>query len=128
MVAKVEAAKQMIEKTKKEIREEERKREIIQKFKDLYGFQPDRVWWTDNFTLKANSVINFDDFDDDEEIPTIMEKPVKEVQFWVEEEKIDMGYDMDWNFSKSKEGLFIRYELTRGLRKYMAVVEIITST
>ena len=119
----VEVAKQMVERTKKEIREEERKREIIQKFEDLFGFPPEKVWWTDNLTLKANSVINFDE----ENRPTIMGKPVTEVSFWLVEQKFDVRYDLDWNFWKLKEGLIIEYKWTKKLREYIAVVKIITS-
>jgi len=124
MRAKVEAVKQAIEKTKKEIREKERKQEIIQKFEDLFGFPPDRVWWDEDLTLEAKSVINFKDF---EEIsPTIMERKVKEVSFWLVEEKLDLGYDIDWNFGKEENHYFIRYKWTRKLRKHVAGIEIVT--
>ena len=113
-------AKQMIEKTRGEIREDERKREVIQKFEDLFGFPPEKVWW-DGDLLNANYIVNFDD--DDEEI-SIMEKKVKEVQFWLVEEKIDW-YDMDWNFSKEKEKNLIIYRWTRNLRKHIAEIVIV---
>jgi len=115
-------AKQMVERTKKEIREEERKREIIQKFEEIFGFEPDRVWWDENL-LKANYIVNFDE----DEVPTIMRKPVTEVSFWLVEQKFDVGYDLDWNFWKEKEKDLIRYRWTRKLRKYIAVIDIITS-
>ena len=122
----VEVAKQMIEKTKDAVREEEREKELRQKFEEIFGFQPEKVWWTDNLTLKAITRISGDELSDEENRPTVEGKPVIEVVFWLIEEKIDLGFDIDWNFSKSKEDLFIRYKWTKKLRKYIAVVEIMT--
>ena len=118
----VEVAKQMIEKTRREIREDERKQEVIQKFEDLFGFPPENVCWDEDL-LRANYIVNFDDFDD--EVPTIMEKPVKKVSFGLVEEKIDLGYDLDWNFRKLKEKDLIMYKWTRKLRKFVAVIRIV---
>ena len=122
----VEVAKQMIEKTKDAVREEEREKELRQKFEEIFGFQPEKVWWTDNLTLKAITRISGDELSDEENRPTVEGKPVIEVVFWLIEEKIDLGFDIDWNFSKSREGLVYWYRWTKKLRKYIAVVEIMT--
>jgi len=113
-------AKQMIERTEKKVLEKEREQEIRQKFEEIFGFHPDRVWWDEDL-LKANYIVNFD-----EEI-SIMEKPVTEVSFWLVERNFDVGYDLDWNFWKEEEKDLIRYRWTRKLRKYIAVIDIITS-
>ena len=122
----VEVAKQMIEKTKDAVREEEREKELRQKFEEIFGFQPEKVWWTDNLTLKAITRISGDELSDEENRPTVEGKPVIEVVFWLIEEKMDLGFDVDWNFFKMKEDLFFVYKWTKKLRKYIAVVEIMT--
>ena len=123
MVERIEVAKQMIERTKKEVREVERKREIISMFEMVFGFEPDRVWWNEDL-LKAKSVINFDE----ENRPTIMGKPVTEVSFWLVEQKYDVGDDIDWNFWKEGEDLIYRYMWTKKMRKHIAVIEILRET
>jgi len=122
----IEAVEQMIRKTKNAVKEEERKQNLIEKFKEIFGFKPDLLIWTDNFTLKASYRVS-DKLNDGEEIgPTIEGKQVIEVAFRLVEEENDVGYDMDWKFSKSK-GLAVNcYSWMRRYGQYTALVEVIT--
>jgi hypothetical protein len=117
----------MIDKTKNAVREEERKKELMQKFEEIFGFKPDLLIWIDDFTLKASKRVSSDELSDDEEIgPTVEGKLVLEVSFRLLEEETDVGYDIDWKFSKSK-GLAVNcYTWTKRLGQYTALVEVIT--
>jgi len=123
----VEVAKQMIDKTKNAVKEEERKKELMQKFEEIFGFKPDLLIWTDDFTLKASKRVSSDELSDDEEIsPTVEGKSVIEVAFRLLEEGTDVGYDLDWQFSKTIGTMVNCYTWAKRLGQYKALVEIIT--
>jgi hypothetical protein len=116
----------MIEKTKAMVREEERKKELIQKFEEIFGFKPDLLIWTDNFTLKATYSVSNDELSDEEISPTVEGKQALEVSFRLVEEGAEVGYDPDWKFSQSKGSMVNCYSWTKRLGKYIALVEVIT--
>jgi len=122
----IEAVKQMIKKTKEEVKEERRKQKLIEKFKEIFGFKPDLIVWTDNLNLKATYRVNVRELDDEEFDCFVEGKQIIEVAFRLWEEENDIGYDPDWKFSKSK-GLSVNcYSWIRRYGQYTALVEVIT--
>jgi len=122
----IEAVKQMIKKTKEEVKEEERKQVLIEKFKEIFGFKPDLIVWTDNLNLKATYRVNVRELNDEEFDWFVEGKQIIEVSFRLWEEEKDNGYDVDWKFSKLK-GLAVNcYDWMRRYGQYTALVEIVT--
>ena len=122
----IEAVKQMIKKTKEEVKEEGRKQKLIEKFKEIFGFKPDLIVWTDNLNLKATYRVNVRELDDEEFDWFVEGKQIIEVAFRLLEEENDVGYDPDWKFLKSK-GLAVNcYSWMRRYGQYTALVEVIT--
>jgi hypothetical protein len=122
-----EAVKDIIRRTKNEVKEEDRKRAIIQKFNEIFGFKPGLIIWTGGLTLEA--IYNVKELKklDDEEFDWFIEgKQVSEVSFKLYEEGKDNGYDADWHFVKTK-GLAVNcYSWMRRYGQYTAIMEVIT--
>jgi hypothetical protein len=122
----IEVVKDIIRKTKNEVREEERKKAIIQKFKEIFGFEPNLIIWTDNLTLLATYRVTIDEIDDEEFDLTIEGKRVVEILFKIQEEIGYNGCDVNWTFLKSKRSDVICYQFVKNYDEYTAYIEIIT--
>ena len=115
----MEAVRFWIQKTKEELRQEEREREVEKMFKLIFGFEPDRMIWS-NSGLVARKVVS-----------TIKEEfyiigyKVWEIEFRLKE--VDtINLDADWKFNQEEEENRIFYTWTKRLGKFEACVEIKT--
>ena len=126
----IEAVKNIIEKTKKQVQEEERKQKLIEKFEEIFGFKPTStisITWNANWNLKAMYVVNLKNLDNKDFDDLIEGKKVIEVVFKLWEEPKDVGYDLDWKFSVTKD-LGAHYYWIKRHGQYTACIEIITLT
>jgi len=121
----MELAEQMIKRAKKEVKEEERKQTIIQKFKEVFGFEPNLIIWTDNLTLQTASRLTIDN-NDEEYDWTIEGRRVVEIIFRIIEEFGYNAYEEDWSFHKFKLDV-ICYQFVKHCGDYTAFIEIITN-
>jgi hypothetical protein len=122
-------AKQMIVRTKRAVKEEERKQVLIEKFREIFGFKPDVLVWSANGTLDAVYRVCVDDLDEREleEFDWMVEgKKVIEVSFRVWEEAGDGSYDEDWKFSRGSGVEVDYYSWMRRYGGYTALVQIVT--
>jgi hypothetical protein len=117
---KDKVVKQWVEKTKQALLEEERKQEIVKNFKEIFGIEPDRVWWDACKTLTASA--QFKEFD--EEL-TILDRKVTEINFIMYEEEEEV-FDPHWKFETGKHTKHWHhgYRWTKRIGGYKAIVEI----
>jgi hypothetical protein len=123
----IEAVKNIVAKTKKQVQEEERKQKLIEKFEEIFGFRPTLAEWNANWNLKAMHVVNVKKLDNKDFDDLIEGKQVIEIAFKLWEESKDVGYDLDWKFSTTK-GLGANYYWIRRYGQFTACIEIITLT
>lgn len=111
--------REWIEKTKIALMERERKEEIVKKFKEIFGIEPDQVRWTDDKTLEARTRIK-DELDAD---LLILDRKVTEVTFYLLEEK-EEKYDASWRFEQRKKHWYHIFTWWKRVGIYVAMVEI----
>jgi hypothetical protein len=121
----IEAVKNIIEKTKKQVQEEERKQKLIEKFEEIFGFKPTSITWNANWNLKAMHVVNVKKLDNKDFDDLIEGKQVIEIAFKLWEESKDVGYDLDWKFSVTR-GIGTNYYWMKRFGQYTACIEVIT--
>jgi hypothetical protein len=125
----IELAKQMIIRTKNAVKEEERKQVLIEKFREIFGFKPDVLVWSDG-CLNAVYKVCGDDLEErelEEFVWTIEGKKVLEVALRVREEMGGGEYDQEWKFSKASGVEVDYYSWMRRYGEYTALVQIVTS-
>jgi len=123
----IKLAKAMVVRTKDAVKEEERKSILIEKFKEIFGFSPDVLIWSDGGVLDAVYRVSVDDFDDmelEEFDWTVEGKKVIEVSFRVREEVGDGGED--WKFFRAFGVGVDYYSWVKRYGEYTALVQIVT--
>ncbi|MCI4409741.1 MAG: hypothetical protein JHC26_11670 [Thermofilum sp.] len=128
----LEAAKQMVMKMKRTVKEEERKKKLVEKFEEVFGFKPNVVVWSDNSTLEAIYRVDVRLYDKEsgEFDWTIEGKRVLIVLFKLREEDEDGESVFDWWFSESKKPEREDVDFYSSMQvygKYVAIVDIITT-
>lgn len=116
----MEKVKEWVEKTKQALKEKEREQEIMEKFKQLFGFPPEQVRWNADRTLEAMTRIK----ELDEEY-LILDRKVTEVTFTLLEEK-EESYDLHWQFEQRKRPLYHEYRWSKRIGPYTVIIEILT--
>ena len=120
MVTKVEAAKEFIERTKGELKEKERVREMIGMFIETFGFMPDVLEWESD---AGKRVLTAKAVEKQETIQTILGEKVVEVIFGIEEENLE---ETEWKMSEFTRGKYTVYKWRKYFKGFSAWVEIIT--
>jgi len=116
---KSEVVKEFIEKTKREVRERERVKEIIGEFFETFGFLPDEVEWIKEGAeriLQATAL-------EEENKETILGEKVEKVSFHLIEDRL-YGSDEDWKYSSFTSGIYTVHKWSRNLKNYRAMVKI----
>lgn len=115
----MEVVRKWVEKTKKALMEEERKKEIIEKFREIFDIEPDKVEWTMDKTLEA--VKRIKDLEGADLL--ILDRKVKEIIFIMYEAKDEM-FDPHWRFEERKKHWYYIFRWSKRIGIYAAIVEI----
>jgi len=122
-----------INKTKKKLREEERKERIIEYFTNVFGEKPDVLVWQGGY-LEAKKSVSLHDKDlefyddlDEEWVRYMIEGMVViGITYAVREQDEANGYDLDWRLSKERYNDVMCYRWTKRDGNYLLYVEIHT--
>jgi hypothetical protein len=122
---KVRAALKFIEETKKVV-EGEREVKIKEKFKEIYGFEPDSVEWKRefglNFYLEALACLEIDNDGDEWRIAG---QEVRKVIFILREDN-PTSEDINWEFNFYSRGQYNVFRWKKNFKNYFAKVELLT--
>ena len=115
-------AKQWIERTKKELKEELREERIKAIFEVIFGFQPTWIEWVSDPERKIVAEAQVESFKD----VYIMGRRVVSVKFRLKEDPLQNVEDENWEMSEYSRGPWIIYKWKKRMRGFLATVEIDT--
>jgi len=117
---RAEQTKIWIELTKGELREEARKRELIGKFMETFGFLPDMLEWKTDCTQRILKAIA----EEKPEAQTILGEKVEKIIFCLIEDTINLEPNTDWKFSSYSDVPYTVYKWSRKTKGVKAMVKI----
>ena len=120
---KVEVIKQWITKTKEEVKEGERVREIIGEFFETFGFMPDVAEWINE---GVERVLQATALQTEQEIGKefILGQRIEKIKFSLIEDRLYGSDETNWKYSCYSSGPYTCYKWSRVLKGFKAKVEI----
>ena len=118
---KMEVVKFFIQKTRQEVKQEEREKEVKKWFKSIFGIEPERVVWGEDGSLRARTVVLTKEWE-----MYILGNKVWEVKFEITELETENQWDFDWVYREVNEENRIIYKWEKNVGKFRVCVEIKT--